>query len=88
MDQKSRRVVLTKTCKTTNNINALHEKIENQVFIQSLKARCIQHNVKIYALGVESKDEWRTLVHLGVTGGQGHFFTEPVAQMADAIVLP
>ncbi|NMP31917.1 EAL domain-containing protein [Thalassotalea sp. M1531] len=66
----------------------IHEKIENQVFIQSLKARCIQHNVKIYALGVESKDEWRTLVHLGVTGGQGHFFTEPVAQMADAIVLP
>lgn len=66
----------------------VHEKIENQVFIQSLKARCLQHGVKIYALGVESKDEWRTLVHLGVTGGQGHFFTEPVAQVANAIVLP
>lgn len=66
----------------------IHQKLENQVFIQSLKARCIQHNVKIYALGVESKDEWKTLVHLGVTGGQGHFFTEPVAQMANAIVMP
>ncbi|REL36692.1 EAL domain-containing protein [Thalassotalea euphylliae] len=66
----------------------VHEKMENQVFIQSLKARCLQYGVKIYALGVESKEEWRTLVHLGVTGGQGHFFTEPVAQMANAIVLP
>ena len=66
----------------------VHEKIENQVFIQSLKARCLQHSVKIYALGVESKEEWRTLVHLGVTGGQGHFFTEPVAQVANAIVQP
>ncbi|MFD2167763.1 EAL domain-containing protein [Thalassotalea euphylliae] len=66
----------------------VHDKIENQVFIQSLKARCAQHNVKIYALGVESKEEWKTLVHLGVTGGQGHFFTEPVAQMANAIVSP
>lgn len=66
----------------------VHEKMENQVFIQSLKARCLQHNVNIYALGVESKEEWRTLIHLGVSGGQGHFFTEPVAQMANAIVLP
>ncbi|WP_448213595.1 EAL domain-containing protein [Colwellia sp. MEBiC06753] len=66
----------------------IQQKIENQVFIQILKARCKQHNVKIYALGVESKEEWQTLVHLGVSGGQGHFFTEPVAQMANAIVLP
>lgn len=63
----------------------IHQKIENQVFVQTLKARCIQHHVKIYALGVESKEEWQTLVNLGVTGGQGHFFTEPVAQMANAI---
>lgn len=66
----------------------LQDKIENQVFIQSLKMRCVESKVKIYALGVESKEEWHTLVRLGITGGQGHFFTEPVAQMADAIVLP
>ncbi|WP_286262998.1 EAL domain-containing protein [Thalassotalea atypica] len=69
-------------------VHHLHLRIENQVFIQSLNSICIENNVCIYALGVESKEEWLTLTQLGIKGGQGHYFTEPVAQMAQAIELP
>lgn len=66
----------------------INEKIENQLFVQSLKAVCEQNQVKVFALGVESLQEWRMLMQLGITGGQGHFFTEPVAQVANVIQLP
>ena len=65
----------------------IDKKTENQVFIQSLKTLAEPKNIPIYALGVEQKSEWRTLLQLGVRGGQGHFFTEPVAQVAKAIHL-
>jgi len=58
----------------------IHEKQENQVFIQSLNAMCLAYHVEIYALGIECSQEWQTLQRLGVTGGQGHYFSEPVAQ--------
>ena len=66
----------------------IHKKTENQIFVQSLKAICDVQNVEVYALGVENIDEWQTLKRLSVNGGQGHFFTEPVAQVAKAIHLP
>ena len=66
----------------------IHRKTENQIFVQSLKAISDVQNVEVYALGVENIDEWQTLKRLGVNGGQGHFFTEPVAQVAKAIHLP
>jgi len=66
----------------------IHLKPENQLFIQSLKIISDANQVEIYALGVENSNEWDTLLRLGVNGGQGHFFTEPVAQMAKAIQLP
>jgi RNase E specificity factor CsrD len=65
----------------------IDKKVENQVFIQSLKKLAEAKNMPVYALGVENKSEWRTLLQLGVKGGQGHFFTEPVAQVAKAIHL-
>ena len=65
----------------------IDKKTENQVFIQSLKTLAAAKNIPVYALGVEKQAEWRTLLQLGVKGGQGHFFTEPMAQVAKAIHL-
>jgi RNase E specificity factor CsrD len=65
----------------------IDKKTENQVFIQSLKTLAAPKNIAIYALGVEKESEWRLLVQLGLKGGQGHFFTEPVEQVAKAIQL-
>ncbi len=66
----------------------IHLKPENQIFVQSLQTMCAANQVDVYALGVESNEEWQMLLKLGVSGGQGHFFTEPVAQVARAIHLP
>lgn len=66
-------------------VHLIHERLANQVFVQSLNTLCLECQVEIYALGVENVEEWTTLTRLGVVGGQGHFFTEPVAQMAQAI---
>ncbi|WP_206485155.1 EAL domain-containing protein [Thalassotalea sp. G2M2-11] len=66
----------------------IHKKPENQIFVQSLKTLCATNNVEVYALGVECNEEWQVLMRIGVNGGQGHYFTEPVAQVAKAIHLP
>lgn len=66
----------------------VQNKYENQLFIKSLTTVCQPREVHMFALGIEHVDEWRMLIRLGVQGGQGHFFTEPVAHMARAIYLP
>lgn len=66
----------------------IHQRSENQVFVKSLVKICKSQHVDIYAFGVEYAEEWRTLKRLGVIGGQGHYFTEPMAQVAKAIRLP
>ncbi|MGB1197577.1 MAG: EAL domain-containing protein [Thalassotalea sp.] len=58
----------------------IQHKPENQTVIQSLKTICTPLNINVYALGVESKEEWQVLEALGINGGQGHFFIKPVAQ--------
>ena len=59
----------------------IDEKLENQIFVRSLELICEENNIDIYALGVESFNEWQTLIKLGVNGGQGHYFTVPVANV-------
>ncbi|MGJ8691100.1 MAG: EAL domain-containing protein [Thalassotalea sp.] len=63
----------------------IHLKPENQVFVQSMKVLCDSLDIDLYAVGVESLDEWRTLMQIGVCGGQGHYFNEPVAQLANSL---
>lgn len=63
----------------------INTKPENQIFVQSMKVLCEPLGINLFAVGVENVDEWRTLIKLGVCGGQGHYFDEPVAQMANAI---
>ncbi|WP_448565552.1 EAL domain-containing protein [Thalassotalea ganghwensis] len=61
-------------------IGNIHEKPENQIIVQSLKVITEPLGIAIFALGVESEQEWQTLLRLGVDGGQGHFFTHPLEQ--------
>ncbi len=66
----------------------IHQRSENQIFVKSLINVCKYQHVEIYAFGVESSEEWRTLKKLGVNGGQGHYFTEPMTEVAKAIHQP
>ena len=63
----------------------IHEKAENQMFVQSMKVLCEPLNIKIFAVGVETIDEWTTLKKIGIDGGQGHFFEEPIPQLVNTI---
>lgn len=65
----------------------IDEKSENQMFIQSMKVLCEPLGIDIIAVGIERIEDWQMLVQLGITGGQGNFFNEPIAQVANAIAL-
>ncbi|XQW85537.1 EAL domain-containing protein [Thalassotalea piscium] len=65
----------------------IHHKPENQTVIQSLKGICEPLNINIYALGVDCQEEWQTLKQLGVSGGQGLFFTKQEGSEAKATHL-
>lgn len=69
-------------------VHDIDKSIENQVFVRSIALLCQQQEIAMYALGVERFEEWNALVKLGVEGGQGHYFTEPVSHVAKAIHLP
>ncbi|MFD1619068.1 EAL domain-containing protein [Thalassotalea marina] len=69
-------------------VHDIDKSVENQIFVRSIALLCQQQNIAIYALGVERFEQWSTLIKLGVEGGQGHYFTEPVSHVAKAIHLP
>lgn len=58
-------------------VSNVHQKNENQLVIRSLKVLCDSKGIEVFAHGVESAKELTTLADLGVTAGQGHFFTPP-----------
>lgn len=55
-------------------VRNIDRRTENQLFVQSLLESCKQTSAQVFAAGVHSREEWQTLVELGVTGGQGDFF--------------
>ncbi|QGU86094.1 RNase E specificity factor CsrD [Erwinia sorbitola] len=61
-------------------VRNIDRRTENQLFVQSLLESSKQISTQVFAAGVRSREEWQTLVELGVTGGQGDFFaaSQPV----------
>jgi len=61
-------------------VRNIERRTENQLFVQSLIESCKHTSTKVYAAGVRFRQEWQTLVELGVSGGQGDFFasSQPV----------
>ncbi|MEC5342476.1 RNase E specificity factor CsrD [Brenneria populi] len=56
-------------------VRSLEKRPENQLFVQSLTEACKGTRTKVFAAGVRTKAEWRTLLDKGVYGGQGDFFS-------------
>ncbi|RLM27533.1 RNase E specificity factor CsrD [Brenneria alni] len=59
-------------------VRSLERRPENQLFVQSLTEACKGTQTKVFAAGVRTKEEWRTLLDKGVYGGQGDFFATSV----------
>ncbi|PKF62967.1 transcriptional regulator [Psychromonas sp. psych-6C06] len=47
----------------------------NQMALQSLMASCINSPTKVIAVGIESNEEWKCLLKLGIYAGQGTLFS-------------
>tara|TARA_R110001592_G_scaffold245588_10_gene507045 strand:- start:313 stop:2319 length:2007 start_codon:yes stop_codon:yes gene_type:complete len=58
-------------------IRDIHIRKTNQVAVQSLMASCLNSHTKVIAVGVESEQEWRCLLQLGIYAAQGAFFSKP-----------
>ena len=62
-------------------VNQIHLRAENQLFVRSLIAGLFRTGVQVCAEGVEVFEEWQTLQILGVSAGQGSFFSEPIEEV-------
>ncbi|ABZ78398.1 diguanylate cyclase/phosphodiesterase [Shewanella halifaxensis HAW-EB4] len=62
-------------------VNQIHLRAENQLFVRSLIAGLYRTDVQVCAEGVEVFEEWQTLQILGVSAGQGSFFSEPIEEV-------
>ncbi|GIU13911.1 MULTISPECIES: RNase E specificity factor CsrD [unclassified Shewanella] len=62
-------------------VNQIHLRAENQLFVRSLIGGLFRTGVQVCAEGVEVFEEWQTLQILGVSAGQGSFFSEPIEEV-------
>lgn len=58
-------------------VSNIHINRENQYYVKNLVQIAHNCNVKIYADGVETEDEWIALQGIGVDGGQGYWLEKP-----------
>lgn len=56
-------------------IRDIHLRKTNQVAVQSLMASCLNSPAKVIAVGIETEEEWKCLLKLGIYAAQGEFFS-------------
>ncbi|MGL4270432.1 MAG: RNase E specificity factor CsrD [Plesiomonas sp.] len=63
-------------------VHNIDQRPENQLFVRSLIGACAGTTARLYAVGVQSTQEWTKLRKLGVYAGQGALFApvKPVTQ--------
>ncbi|SKA44575.1 RNase E specificity factor CsrD [Enterovibrio nigricans] len=52
----------------------IHQRPENQLYVRSMLGACEPTKTEVLAVGVETAQEWQTLLQLGIQGGQGRLF--------------
>lgn len=57
-------------------VHNIDQRIENQLFVQSITGACEGTLAQVFATGVRSREEWRVLQEKGIAGGQGDFFAK------------
>lgn len=58
-------------------VRSIDRRVENQLFVQSLADACAGTQVRLFAAGVRTVEEWQTLLDKGIHGGQGDYFARP-----------
>jgi RNase E specificity factor CsrD len=62
-------------------VRQIERQLEQQLFIRGLVASHQSKGVRVIATGVECQEEWLCLQKLGVSGAQGYFFSQPLAEL-------
>lgn len=62
-------------------VRNIDQHLEQQLFVRGLIAGYANKGVRVLATGVELEQEWLTLQKLGIAGGQGFYFSQPLNQI-------
>jgi RNase E specificity factor CsrD len=62
-------------------VRNIDQHLEQQLFVRGLIAGFAGKGVRVLATGVELEQEWLVLQKLGIAGGQGFYFSQPLNQI-------
>jgi len=62
-------------------VRNIDQHLEQQLFVRGLIAGFAGKSIRVIATGVELEPEWLTLQKLGIAGGQGFYFSQPLNQI-------
>lgn len=63
-------------------VHNIHEATAFQVFLRGMCTIVHSIGLQIFAEGIESEEEWRTLIDIGFDGGTGEFFPQTLLEKA------
>ncbi|WP_019677289.1 EAL domain-containing protein [Arsukibacterium perlucidum] len=61
-------------------VRNIDQHLEQQLFVRGLISHFGERGIRVIGTGVELAAEWQTLQKLGVAGGQGFYFSQPLPQ--------
>lgn len=62
-------------------VRNIDQHLEQQLFVRGLIASYAGKSIRVLATGVELEAEWLVLQKLGIAGGQGFYFSQPLNQI-------
>nr|WP_301003583.1 EAL domain-containing protein [Arsukibacterium sp.] len=67
-------------------VRNIDQHLEQQLFVRGLISHFSERGIRVIGTGVELAAEWQTLQKLGVAGGQGFYFSQPLPQTISGTV--
>ena len=67
-------------------VRNIDQHLEQQLFVRGLISHFSERGIRVIGTGVELETEWQTLQKLGVAGGQGFYFSQPLPQIVTGTV--
>lgn len=62
-------------------VRNIDQHLEQQLFVRGLIAGYASKGIRVIATGIELEDEWLVLQKLGIAGGQGFYFSQPLSHL-------
>ncbi|KKO44931.1 diguanylate phosphodiesterase [Arsukibacterium ikkense] len=62
-------------------VRNIDQHLEQQLFVRGLISHFAERGIRVIGTGVELAAEWQALQKLGVAGGQGFYFSQPLPQI-------